>query len=183
MSKISKKKNFNYVWLVIIIFFILYQSVFSQKNRSPNISVNWKADDSCKIPIEVGLISDKKNVLHIFAYMKPKYFKKTTLRELFDCMSKKYNEYVILEITVFSDKTNLTTAIRNQLKRPPHFNPPVDSVDSDCKTPSNAIYPCPTGYFRAVYFRFENEYFEYSPNAKKVKMKKIIINTTTLKSK
>ena len=161
MSSIRlSRKNFYVIFLTLNISFL----------TNANAQRNTKTVDDAKITItncnssvEVIEAYDLITVAHFYLLANEELFKEKPLLNLFSCISKKYSEYKVIKITVFSDKENLEIAIDNYLNPPPDANPPV-------------IYgnrPARTGYYRANYHRYnivtksfvnKKEYFTYSPN-------------------
>lgn len=115
--------------------------------------------------VEILRFKDLDTVGHIFAFADDKYFTEATLRSLFQCLSKPNSRVTLLTITLFSDKENLGIAIRNLDYPPSDVNPPENTSAHDCKDLKHAVRPCPLGYYRAIYFRFDGrEFFDYSKN-------------------
>lgn len=127
----------------------------------------------CKIPYEMEVLSVKHKVGHLYLYAESKYFNKTDLTQLFTCLSKEYPEFTSFDITVYDDRPNLKVAVRQHFFPPPDSNPP-DDPPIDCEHPERAGVPCPLGYYRAEYFRFDGrEYFDYSVDPKIVPLTRV----------
>lgn len=139
-----------------------------------------KKDDAiiyrhCTIPYELRALFVGNKSGTIFMLTEEKYFSEADLRTLFICLGRKYAEIPMLTVILFSDPDQLRIAVKASLRdNELHENPTPDTSTKDCANPISAVRPCPYGYFRARYFRFDKkEHFEYSESPSKVTMTRI----------
>lgn len=125
-------------------------------------ATEWPIDTRCGTPVKVGYVVNGNTTYYLL--LESLHFKKNTLEKLFKCFSARHSRELYFHIVAFSDQVNLRIAIRNARTALPDVNPPDDSSTEDCRDLEKAFRPCPTGYFRAFYWRGRKEYFEYSPD-------------------
>lgn len=165
------------IFFLICILSILGTTSFGQ-NSEETFAEKRLIYKDCEIPYELVVLSINHLSGDIYVLAEDKYFNETDLTKLFVCLSKKYPEFARLDITLFSDRNNLNVAIRQHFgPTPPHTNPPRwDTSDYNCENPNKAIRPCPYGYARATYFRFDGrEFFDFTPDPKEVPSKRVYL--------
>lgn len=134
----------------------------------------------CGTPYRLRVLSVNHGGGHLYMLTESKYFTEKSLTVLFKCLSNKYPEFPLLTVTLMSDPGNLEVAIKNQFRPRMHENPTTDTSINDCKNLREAQEPCPYGYYRANYFRFDGrEHFEFSDDPNKVAMKRITLNSNS----
>jgi len=124
--------------------------------------------NQCHSSVEVLETVTHAKTASIFLLADRNVFQKNTLQRFFTCISKSYSDYASLNVTIFSDRNNLEKEIKNYLEPPPDANPPVWL---------KKIHPAETGYYRAFYSRFKDEYFTYSPRPDKVRNVRVELNS------
>lgn len=155
-------------------------AIYGQKPGKDKGSV----DVNDKMSAEMVYFFGPDRVAHGFMLANPKYFNRRDLTAFFRQLSKEYSRFTLVTIGIYSDRENLEIAIRNLKQPPPDANPPYDTSESDCKDLKNAIRPCPTGYYRASYFRFdEREFFDYSKYPDKSTMTRVLLKRNGVKEK
>jgi hypothetical protein len=133
-------------------------------------------DDSCQIPFELKY----ERIGVLFLLLNEQYFKPQELKNLFLCLSKKRSKLAFLSITALSDKQQLDKAIKsftNDLTAPAGLHPPTIFYPKGWKPEP----PPPPNYYRGFYYRYKNEYFEYSANPQQWKMTTIVLKNKELK--
>ena len=168
-------KPFFRIWILLITFILFF--CFSSNTKAQNLNSDKRPqilDNSCQIPFELKL--EKSGIL--FLLLEPQYFQPTKLKNLFLCLSEKRSKLIFLQITAYSDEKALDTDIKKFLKP----NVYEERSHSVIIFPPNylPIPPSPP-YYRAYYYRYENEYFEYSPNPKEWKLLAVIMSKKVLK--
>lgn len=128
-------------------------------------SSDWKQETACGIPYKTAFSSMNSKAGTLLLLLETRYFKVSTLQTLFNCLSDKHTDLAWFTITAFDDEVNLKILVRNALEPLPDSYPPEDTSATDCKDLSRAERPCPIGYNRAFYTRFETAAFRYSPLA------------------
>jgi hypothetical protein len=149
----------------LLILFTVFQISFGQQKIK---------DKSCQIPFELKL--EKTGVL--FLLLESQYFEPQKLKNLFLCLSQKRSNLAFLHITALSSDEELDRSIKE-------FTKPYNPLDSHrhfyFPKGQKPIEPPPPNYYRAFYYRYKNEYFEYSPNPQEWKMTTIALKNEGLK--
>ncbi len=131
----------------------------------------------CQIPFELKY--EKSGIM--FLLLEPQYFEARKLKSLFGCLSQKHSKLAYLRITALSDKEQLDRLVKSFIKDLTSFptHPPTIFYPKGWKpTP-----PPPPSYYRANYYHYKNEYFEFSPNPQKWEMTTVVLNNKELKKK
>lgn len=130
----------------------------------------------CKVPYELVVLSVKYQVGHIYILTEDKYIDENKLSILFRCLSKKYQEFTLLKITLYSNREKLNVAIKDHFQPPPHTNPPTNTSEGNCEELSKTKKTSPPGFFRAYYFRIDDrEFFDFSEDKNNISLKRVYL--------
>ena len=174
------------VRIILCITFLIaaFSSTSFGQQLGERFDEKWLVYKDCPVSYELVVLSVKHYAGNIFMLTDAKYFNEKDLTSLFSCLSHKYPEFALLNITLFSDRANLDVAIRSYFNPPPHVNPPIDTGKEDCSNLRMAKNPCPLGYYRADYSRFDGrEFYDFSEDSNKVPMKRVFLQPPFSKHK
>lgn len=142
--------------LTLFLLIALVPIVCAAQRKITVIEDSWKVDSHCGVPVEAAffaIVHTKKELGSLYLFTEANNFTEKNLKQLFTCYSKEYPNFVAFGITVFTERENLKILVKNFLKPPPDADPPDDTSETDCADLSKAIRPCPTGYYKAGFYR------------------------------
>ncbi len=144
------------VRITFLVSFVLSLSIVGkgqsyEQKPDGNYTVNFK----CGVPYELVVLATSLRGVHLYVLANEQNLTERELTPFFRCLIKTYPGYTWYSITLFTDRNNLSVAIRNHFVPLADSNPPDDTSTTDCANWRVAVRPCPVGYFRVSYYYSE----------------------------
>jgi ankyrin repeat protein len=122
-------------------------------------------NNSYDFPIKQILFIKKSNpdIRKIFLLIEDPYFKRENLEKVFVGLSIKYKSPTFLTIVAYSNETIVQRAYKYEQRGSVHYPNTLEGLEQAAKdSPEGSLTP--VGFFRAYYYRYHEEFFDYTPN-------------------